>query len=321
MRLRRAGGSGGPRLAGFAWGGVALALAASSAAGQAPSQTQVAPSPGPATAPAASPPTASPSVDKTKPDPFELEKAAGVAAFERNDFTTATDHFRRLRQLRPTDDEAMFLLGRAYLATGAAQSAADQFTSAIALNDKADKYFYARAKAEMKLGQYAAAVADFNRDLELRTDKATAIFFLSRGDAYLDNGETDLAIGDYDAVIALSGDLHTAHLHRGIALARKHELARARDDINAAEAAGRAAGTLDFETYFYRGAIEELSADKTSALRDYKAAAAFTDPRKRQAECLVLAGEGVRHHLFGPSTKGCAGVTAEKVVQSPPTPY
>ncbi len=253
-------------------------------------------------------------------DQVEKDRIAGVSAFERGDFATATAYFQRVRRVDSTNDEGMFLLGRAYLATGQTALAADEFTSAIALNDKVEKYFYARAKAEMRLGKFAAAVVDYNRDLELRDGKGSPIFFQARGDAYLGNGQTDLAIKDYGLVVAGGGDARLAYLHRGIALARSLDLEHALQDLNTAEAAGKSANALDFDTYFYRGIVEQLGGDKAGALRDYKAAQAFKSDHKPQAECLVILAGKQKHGLFGGGgpPKRCRGFDAVKALLLPP---
>ena len=283
----------------------ALAVGMASAAATAPQPSL--PPMGPIDTPAA------------KADQLEHDRIAGVAAFEHSDFATATLYFKRVRQLDPSNDEGMFLLGRAYLATGDAAGAVDLFTSAIALNDKPEKYYYARAKAEMKVGKYAAAVADFNRDLELREGKGSATFFLARGDAYLDNAELDLAMGDFGQVLASDdGELRLAHLHRGVALARKGDVAGAVEDLNAAEAIGRAANALDFDTFFYRGVVEQLGGDKPSALRDYKAALDFKDDRQPLAQCLLDEVKGKRRGLFGSTPKECHDFRAAKALALPP---
>ncbi|QUD89079.1 tetratricopeptide repeat protein [Phenylobacterium montanum] len=253
-----------------------------------------------------------------KADQVERDRIAGVAAFEHGDFALATLFFKRVRQLDPANDEGMFLLGRAYLANGDASGAVDQFTNAIARNDKVEKYFYARGKAEMKLGKYAAAVADFNRDLELRDGKGSSTFFLSRADAYLGNGETDLAIKDYGQVAGDDGEVRLARLHRGIALARVGDIAGAIEDFNTAETMGRAGHTLDFDTFFYRGVVNQIGGDSAAALRDYRAAAEFKDPRRPLAQCLADAISGKRHGLFGGDPKECRNFDAAKALQSQP---
>jgi len=271
-------------------------------------------------APAVLPPLGPIGSPSERAEQVEKDRIAGVSAFERGDYAAATAYFRRVRRIDSTNDEGMFLLGRAYLATGEAGLAADEFTNAIALNDKVEKYFYARAKAQMRLGKFAAAVVDYNRDLELRDGKGTPIFYQARGDAYLGNGQTDLAVKDYGQVLAGGGDAHLAYLHRGIALARSLDLDRALQDLNAAEAAGKAGPGLDFDTYFYRGAVRQLVGDKAGAVHDYQAATAFKSDHKPQAECLIILARKQKRGLFGGGgpPKQCRGFDAVKALLLPP---
>lgn len=272
----------------------------------------------PAAPPPPLPPMGPTGTPAEKADQVEKDRIAGVAAFEHGDYAIATDYFRRVRLIDSSNDEGMFLLGRAFLATGDAAGAVDQFTSAIALNDRVEKYYYARGKAEMKLGKYAAAVADFNRDLELREDKGTPIFFLSRADAYLDNDETALAIKDYDQVIAGDGDLRLAHLHRGVAQARAGDLGAALADLKVAREAGEIGGALDFDTLFYQGVVLQLDRDMTNALADYKAAAVFKDERSPLAQCLADVLAHKRYGLFSSKPKACKDFDAAKALRLPP---
>ena len=256
---------------------------------------------------------------KDRTDQIEKDKLAGVGAFERGDFVLARDYFRRIRETDPADDEAMFLLGRAYLALGDAAAAAEQFTDAVIANDKVEKYYYARAKAEQKLGRYGDALVDFNRDLVLRDGKGSSTFYLSRGDANFASGRTELAIQDYGMALdqATPEDLRSALLHRGIALAWTKDYDKALSDLDAAEAAERAANSMNFDTYLYRGVVEELKGDKSTAARDYKTAATYDNLRKGQAACLASALEPPRFHLFGRS-RTCQGVDAAKALQTLP---
>ena len=278
----------------------------------------VAAAPTPVAVPAPSPPPTAEA--KALADQIEQDKLAGVAAFEKGDYKTALERFRNVRKADPNDDEAMFLLGRAFLANDQPAAAAEQFSTAIATNDKVEKYYYARAKADTRLGQYAAALADFTRDLDLRGGKGTPIYYLARGDAYLGNGQNDMAIRDYKMVLSLSGDAHAAYLHKGVALARGQDLAHALEDFDAAEAAGKSAGSLDFDTYFYRGAVRQLSGDKAGAFADYQAALQKADPRAPMARCLARAVDTRRHSIFDRGPPGCDGVSAQKALLTPPTP-
>jgi tetratricopeptide (TPR) repeat protein len=251
-------------------------------------------------------------------DQVERDRVAGVSAFERGDFPVATAFFRRVRQIDPSNDEGMFLLGRAYLAIGDAAGAVDQLTDAIALNGKVEKYYYARAKAEMRIGKYAAAVADFNLDFELRGGKGSATFYMSRGDAYLDNAELSPAIKDYGEVLAEGGDQRLAFLHRGVAKARTGDMAGALNDLDAAEAAGKAVAAVDFDTYFYRGVVEQLSGDTASALADYRTALTFKHDLRPQAQCLVDVLERKRYGLFNGPSRLCRDFDAGKALALPP---
>ena len=77
-----------------------------------------------------------------------------------------------------------------------------------------------------------AALSDYNKAIELKTDFVEAYF--SRGLAYDQRGDLDRAIADYDKAIELKPEYADAYYSRGLDHERKGDLAQALIDLSKA---------------------------------------------------------------------------------------
>ncbi|HEU4344564.1 MAG TPA: tetratricopeptide repeat protein, partial [Candidatus Binatia bacterium] len=80
---------------------------------------------------------------------------------------------------------------------------------------------YSRGNTFLQEGQYDAAIAEFNKALEINPKSALAYYH--RGLAYSNKGRHDLAVADYTDALALnpailekSSLLHLAYFSRGV---------------------------------------------------------------------------------------------------------
>ncbi|HKT52981.1 MAG TPA: tetratricopeptide repeat protein [Caulobacteraceae bacterium] len=237
---------------------------------------------------------------------------AGRAAFDAHHWPEATQYLVRASQYDPDNPDMVYWVGRAYLEENYTQQAIDHFNLLLTMDPRSDRAYYARAKAEIRLGQYAAAIGDFNKYLEINKGEQNDVFYNARGDAYLDNGENDLALRDFNRAIALNSGSAAAYLHRGVAYARTANYPQAMADFAMADRLGRAANTLTSDNFFFRGLTEDLMGEKQAAATDFKYTQVYNDYRKDAARCLgAIAGGG----LF--SRIGCSGVDATKELNKP----
>ena len=107
-----------------------------------------------------------------------------------------------------------FAIPSRYLKTLLAQSGRAKSLSRGNHSVSAEIYF-ARGNTKMSLGQYLAAVSDYDKVIQIKSDAADA--YLSRGIAKEMLGQYFAAIKDYDKVIHLKPDYATAYYNRGIA--------------------------------------------------------------------------------------------------------
>ncbi|MDR3508498.1 MAG: tetratricopeptide repeat protein [Caulobacteraceae bacterium] len=253
------------------------------------------------------------STAKQRSAQVDIDIREGRRAFDAEDYTTAVNHLIRAVQIDPRSDVAYYWLGRSYLAAQIGQTAIVQFNTALAINPRNEFYYFARAKAEVTMGLYPAALVDFQKTQELHKGALDALFHTGRGDAYFYNGQSDLARQDYDQALTLDKTVASAYLHRAVIRARLGDHPSAMADFDAALQAVSKTSHLNFDIHYFRGLAEQLHGDRTAALADYEATRAFDDARQKEAQCLAarLGGQG-------PASGSCRGVDPKKELQKPP---
>jgi tetratricopeptide (TPR) repeat protein len=95
---------------------------------------------------------------------------------------------------------------------------------------------------------------------------------INRGLIETSAGETDKAIADYDAALALDANMTEAYIGRGLALLRTERYEAARADFDHALAVGTDNAQI---VYFDRGVAQEKVGNLTAAYHDYKQALAI----------------------------------------------
>jgi tetratricopeptide (TPR) repeat protein len=86
-----------------------------------------------------------------------------------------------------------------------------------------------RGNGHFDKGEFEAAVADYTKAIELKSDYAEAYY--NRGNAYDNKGDKDRAIADYNRAIEIKSDFAEAYSHRGYAYADKGDKDRAIADF------------------------------------------------------------------------------------------
>jgi len=101
------------------------------------------------------------------------------------------------------------------------KAAIADYDKAIELRPDLAKAYNNRGVAHADKGEYDLAIADYDKAIELKHDNAEA--YNNRGLAYDDKGEYDLAIANYDRAIELRPDYADAYNNRGVTYAHKGE--------------------------------------------------------------------------------------------------
>ena len=145
------------------------------------------------------------------------------------------------------DDDAVacYNRGKAYYDKGDFAHAIQEFAKAIELKaDYADAYC-GRGNAYLGRGEIDGAIEDYTKAIELKPKDALGYF--NRGLAYGEKGDYDRSIQDFTKAIELKPDATSAYRRRGAIYARKGDGARAIQDFT------KALGVNPADEYACRG--------------------------------------------------------------------
>ena len=109
--------------------------------------------------------------------------------------------------------ETYFAQGNAKAALGQYFAAISDYDKVIQLKPDAVNAYINRGTAKAGLGQHIAAISDYDKAIQLKSDYAEA--YNNRGNAKADLGEYIAAINDYNKVIQLKPDHADAYYNRG----------------------------------------------------------------------------------------------------------
>ncbi|WDE03777.1 PEP-CTERM system TPR-repeat protein PrsT [Thalassomonas viridans] len=156
-------------------------------------------------------------------------KLLAKTEFKLNEPFSAKSYLVKARLINPGDVETWSLLGRAYMATGAAEKAERYFLDVIRALPRESgahldiaRLYLSRGQAEQAIGHLQQAEGLANA----QTDKADLYLLFTR--AYQDNQQLELALGSVDKAIALREQDSFLHQLKGslLGLNGEHEKAR-----------------------------------------------------------------------------------------------
>ena len=111
--------------------------------------------------------------------------------------------------------ETYFVRGNAKADLGQYLAAISDFDKAIQLKPDAANAYINRGIAKAELGRYSAAISDYDKAIQLKPDHADA--YNNRGNAKHKLGQHSAAINDYNQAIQLKPDYAEAYNNRGVA--------------------------------------------------------------------------------------------------------
>ena len=159
--------------------------------------------------------------------------------------------------------ETYFARGNTKADLGQYVAAIKDYDKAIQLKPNAANAYINRGLAKGDLGQYSAAITDFDKAIQLKPDDAEA--YNNRGLAKRKLGQYTAAITDYDKAIQLEPDDAKAYVNRGVA---KIELRRYSAAINDYDKAIQLESDLA-SAYYNRGLAKADLEQYTAAITDY----------------------------------------------------
>jgi tetratricopeptide (TPR) repeat protein len=185
----------------------------------------------------------------------------------------AVDFFSGIIRENPQDADAFFIRGNIRSEQGEFAKAIADFNKAIELDPKKGAAFNSRGYAWRNLGEADKAIADFNQALLINAKDTWALN--NRGITWHDKGDFDKAIADYDQVLRLDGKHTWAYHNRGNAWAAKKEFHKAIADFDQAIQLD----PRDGDVYSNRGLAFQAMGKYGDAVKDFTEAAALEPNR------------------------------------------
>ncbi len=185
----------------------------------------------------------------------------GKVYYDMEQLNTALSYYSKAIAIDQTYAEAFNNRGNVYGEMERYQEALEDFNSALQYEQKAHTYYH-RAFTYKKMGNIAAAIADYTQAIEL--DPAYAEAYNNRGNIYMQKRLFDKALADYSNAIKADETLTKAYYSRGLIYKEKMALAEAYHDFSRVI-------ELDEENagaYFQRSLILSAMRENKKAIED-----------------------------------------------------
>ena len=167
---------------------------------------------------------------------------------------------------KPNSVEAYYNRGNTKFDLGQYAAAISDYDEALRIKPNDPEVYNNRAVAKSELGQYKAAISDFDAALRIKPDSANA--YNGRGIAKNALGEYAAAIADYNAALRIETDSYETYHNRGNT---KVSLEQYESAISDFDAALRIKSELP-NTYLSRGLAQIKLGKYKAAISDYDAA-------------------------------------------------
>lgn len=158
--------------------------------------------------------------------------AAGLQEYKRADFESAADRFGVIAKLDPENERIFFYLGSAFLQLHQHRAALEAFDRAVFLKEGFREARLARARVQIRMGDFPAAEIDLRRVLEQDPESLTALFNL--GFLLVRMGKYEEAVRRLERVLSLRPDHPEAPYYLGKAALAMGEVVKAKQAFETA---------------------------------------------------------------------------------------
>lgn len=193
--------------------------------------------------------------------------AQGNEAYKQGKYQQAIDAYNQVLELDEDRELIYNNRGMAYMETGSFAQAAADFTEAIGRNPEEDVYYNNRGLAYLGLKEYEKAETDFSEAIRLRQE---ASYYVSRANARKNLGDTERALEDYSAALALSPGNLKALNNRGALYFAQENYEAAIKDYTAALQQQDLTPEDELTLYWNRAEAERMLESYETAARDYQ---------------------------------------------------
>lgn len=158
--------------------------------------------------------------------------AAGLQEYKRADFVGAAERFGAIAKLDPENELIFFYLGSALLQLHQHRAALEALDRAVSLREGFREARLARARVQIRMGDFPAAEADLRRVLERDPGSLTALFNL--GFLLVRMGKYEEAVQRLERVLSLRPDHPEAPYYLGKAALAMGEVEKAKQAFETA---------------------------------------------------------------------------------------
>ncbi len=201
----------------------------------------------------------------------DLELNAGDLKKAIDNYNKAVDQYAKVLQTDPTAGRkglASSYIGRgnALYETGKFDAAVSDYNQALKHDPNSSAAYNGRGKAHREMGEAEKALADFDQAISVNAEDTVGL--ISRANIFADRREWVKAFKDYDAAIEKKPEA-TAYNNRGAAYLNKGDFDRALADFNLALESALKQDQVPAAFYFNRALAYHLKGDLDSAIADY----------------------------------------------------
>lgn len=158
-------------------------------------------------------------LDAREKEAYQFQRILGFSHFAIKSYHEAIEHLEHTILVGPNDEEAVSKLAYAYDQTGQTEKAVSQYNAVLGINPDAKYVYYCRGRLYSKLGNYDAALSEFNNFYNLSSSKGEKYNTLvNLAMVYSLKGDFDRALDHYDQAITLSPDEERAYIGQALLL-------------------------------------------------------------------------------------------------------
>lgn len=209
----------------------------------------------------------------------------GLIFYDQDNYDRAIPEFAQAIRIDPKYDEAYYYRGRSYFLKKEYKSAIPDFTQSTKLDPNYAPTWFYRGLSHERLDNLDLALADYNKAISIDDGHGSARH--NRGMIKLGRGDYDAAIEDFAVSIRTSADEIT-HNSRGVAYRNKGEFQLAMSDFNEAIRFDPKYG----RAYYNRGMLHSRAGATDLAVADLRRSVEL-DPQSREARDALSRAESM----------------------------
>ncbi len=187
----------------------------------------------------------------------------GIMKMEMGEYSSATEDFNKVVELKPDYTDAYMHLGDCKDFLGDYEAALENYTHVLTFSPNDIPAFYKRAIVKNEIGEYLSAIEDLDKVIELYPSYNYPYFYRGVAKNHLRRYED--ALKDYDKMLELSPNVSEGHFNKG---ATYFEMGKYKESITSYTKAIEIEPE-DAEAHLHRGQAYSAITDFINATKDF----------------------------------------------------